>query len=85
MSETIRVSKETKAKLLKLISELQLKTSKRVDFDDAIKYLIQTSESKNRDRKALHSLLGVLKDIDISELRRERREELKLEKRRFGV
>ncbi|HLI49747.1 MAG TPA: hypothetical protein VKV18_13810 [Chthonomonas sp.] len=85
MSETIRVSKETKAKLLKLISELQLKTSKRVDFDDAIKYLIQVSESKNRDRKALHSLLGALKDIDISELRRERREELKLEKRRFGV
>ena len=39
MSETIKISKESKEELLRIAAELQAREGRRVDLDDAIRYL----------------------------------------------
>ncbi|MEM0118120.1 MAG: hypothetical protein QXV32_06710 [Conexivisphaerales archaeon] len=40
MPETIKISKEAKEELLRVAAELQAKEGRRVDLDEAIKYLL---------------------------------------------
>ncbi len=44
MSQTIRVSKYTKFLLTKFAARLQEKFGRRVDFDEAIRYLLSLRE-----------------------------------------
>ncbi len=46
MSETIKVSKETKRSLLKVAAKLQASTRKRIDFDEAIQHLVSLSDKR---------------------------------------
>ena len=45
---TIAVSEEVKRELLKFVSELQIKLGRRVDFDEAIRFLLARSKKKNQ-------------------------------------
>ncbi len=44
---TISVSENVKQELLRFASELQTKLERRVDFDDAIKFLLRARKGKN--------------------------------------
>lgn len=44
---TISVSDDVKRELLKFASELQLKLGRRVDFDEAIRFLLKYRKRKN--------------------------------------
>jgi len=43
---TISVTEEVKEKLLKIASELQIKLGRRVDLDEALRYLLSEREKK---------------------------------------
>ena len=43
---TISVSEEVKRRLLAIASELQIKLGRRVDFDEALRYLLDEREKK---------------------------------------
>jgi len=43
---TIAVTDEAKKKLLKIASELQIKLGRRVDLDEALRYLLSEREKK---------------------------------------
>ncbi len=44
---TISVTEDVKEKLLKVASELQIKTGRRVDLNDALRFLVDQREKKN--------------------------------------
>ena len=44
---TISVSEDVKRELLKFASELQMKLGRRVDFDEAIRFLLMYRRKKN--------------------------------------
>ena len=44
---TIAIKEETKRELLKFVSELQIKLGRRVDFDEAIRFLLMYKRKKN--------------------------------------
>ena len=81
----IRVSKSTKAELLRYLSELQIKLGRRVDFDEAIAYLLREARRKKPDLllKAC-SLVERVEDI-IGELYRERVKDEERAKRKHGL
>ena len=43
---TITISEKTKKELLKVAADLQTKRGKKVDYEEAIEYLIQTSRRR---------------------------------------
>lgn len=43
---TISVTEEVKKKLLKIASELQIRLGRRVDLDEALRYLLREREKK---------------------------------------
>jgi len=47
MMPTISVSEDVKQELLRFASELQMKLERRVDFDEAIKFLRRSRKGKN--------------------------------------
>ncbi len=82
MSETIKVSKETKHSLIKVAARLQESTGKRVDFDEAIKHLMELSEKRpDLLDKAFGSVPGLKKE----DLYRERRLDELRAKRKYSV
>ena len=46
MSETIKVSTETKKSLIKVAARLQESKGRRVDFDEAIQHLMSLSDKR---------------------------------------
>lgn len=69
---TIAVSDETKRELLKFVSELQVKLGRRVDFDEAIRFLL--AQRKGRNPALLEEACVKIEDAEslIDELHRER-------------
>ncbi len=81
----IRVSKSTKAELLRYLSELQIKLGRRVDFDEAIAYLLREARRKKPDL-----LLKACSPVEraegiIGELYRERVKDEERAKRKHGL
>ncbi|MCD6485023.1 MAG: hypothetical protein J7L47_07945 [Candidatus Odinarchaeota archaeon] len=44
---TIAIKEETKKELLKFVSELQMKLGRRVDYDEAIRFLLMHKRKRN--------------------------------------
>lgn len=83
MSETIRVSKEVKRELLKIMGELQIERGEKVDFNDVIEYLLSLYRRKNPE--ILRKMVGLVPNISYEDLRKERRKELEYEKEKYGI
>ncbi|MEM0173584.1 MAG: hypothetical protein QXI16_03650 [Sulfolobaceae archaeon] len=83
MSETIRVSKEVKRELLKIMGELQIERGERVDFNDVIEFLLSCYKRKNPE--LLRRLIGMIPNISLKNLEEERRREVEFEKEKYGI
>ncbi|PVU76324.1 VapB-type antitoxin [Acidianus hospitalis] len=83
MSETIRVSKEVKRELIKIMGELQIERGEKVDFNDVIEFLLSLYRKKNPE--ILRSLVVILPNLSAKELEEERRKEIEYEKEKYGV
>jgi hypothetical protein len=73
VSETIKVSKETKRSLIKIAARIRASTGKRVDFGEVILYVI--SESQKRP-DLLDRVFGSVPELSYEDLRRERETDL---------
>jgi hypothetical protein len=73
VSETIKVSKETKQSLVRLAARLQEKAGKRIDLDEAIQHLISSSQIKEMKPELLDGVFGSVPKLSIRDLRSERR------------
>ncbi|BBG23305.1 hypothetical protein [Sulfuracidifex tepidarius] len=78
MSETIRVSKEVKRELIKIMGELQIERGEKVDFNDVIEFLLSLCRRKNPE--VLRSLVGTLPNLSVEELEEEKTKEIEHEK-----
>lgn len=83
MSETIRVSKQVKKELLKIMGELQIERGEKVDFNDVIDFLLSFYKSKNPE--LLRGLMGLVPNVSVKHLEEERRREVEREKEEYGV
>ena len=83
VSETIRVSKEVKRELLKIMAELQAQRGERVDFNDAIEFLLSLYKRKNVE--SLRRLVGLVPEVNAEDLAEERRKEVAREKEKYGL
>ncbi|MUM65705.1 VapB-type antitoxin [Acidianus infernus] len=83
MSDTIRVSKEVKRELIKIMGELQIERGEKVDFNDVIEFLLSLYRKKNPE--ILRSLVGIVPNLSAEELEEERRKEIEHEKEKYGV
>ena len=75
MSSTIAIKEETKRELLKFVSELQIKLGRRVDFDEAIRFLLMYRRKKSP--KLLLEACTPRRDVEeaLKELYEERRKD----------
>nr|MDO8044438.1 hypothetical protein [Candidatus Baldrarchaeota archaeon] len=80
MSSTIAIKEETKRELLKFVSELQIKLGRRVDFDEAIRFLLMYRRKKNP--KLL--LEACTPREDVEEALKELYEERRKDKRKYN-
>ncbi|WP_236752654.1 antitoxin VapB family protein [Acidianus sp. HS-5] len=71
MSETIRVSKEVKRELLRIMEELQIEKGENVDFNDVIEFLLSLYKRKNPEN--LRKLVGLMPNISAEDLVEEKR------------
>jgi len=76
---TISVSEDVKRELLKFASELQMKLGKRVDFDEAIRFLLMY-----RKRKNPRLLTEACTSGDVESALKELYEERKVDERRYS-
>jgi predicted CopG family antitoxin len=83
MSETIRVSKQVKKELLKIMGELQIERGEKVDFNDVIDFLLSFYKRKNPE--SLRVLVGLVPNVSVKHLEEERRREVEREKEEYGV
>jgi predicted CopG family antitoxin len=83
MSETIRVSKQVKKELLKIMGELQIERGEKVDFNDVIEFLLSFYKRKNPE--LLRGLVGLVPNVSVKHLEEERRREVEREKEEYGV
>jgi len=72
---TIAIKEETKRELLKFVSELQIKLGRRVDFDEAIRFLLMYRRKKRP--KLLLEACTPRRDVEeaLKELYEERRKD----------
>ena len=87
MTTTIAVSDEVKERLLRVASQLQIRFGRRVDFDEAIRYLLSERE-RVKDPRLLEEACRPVPDAEevareaVDELYRERRlDEERLERK----
>lgn len=81
MSVTIRVSKLTKEMLTRVAARLQERYGRRVDLDEAIRYLLGLEE---RRPELLESVVGSVPSLSLKELYEERRRDEERARRRYG-
>jgi len=70
---TISVSEEVKRELLKFASELQMKLGRRVDFDEAIRFLLQ--KRRRNPRLLIEACISSDAKDALKELYEERRKD----------
>lgn len=83
MSETIKVSKETKEGLLRVAAEMQSRTGRRIDLDEAIKHLLQSGRMKRPD--VLASMFGIAPLVTVEDLLKEREIDERRSKRKYDI
>ncbi|RLI58541.1 MAG: hypothetical protein DRO67_10630 [Candidatus Asgardarchaeum californiense] len=82
---TIAVREETKKELLKFVSELQIKLGRRVDFDEAIRFLLMYRRKRN-PRLLLEACVATKNVEDaIKELYEERKKDERRYSRYFSL
>ena len=82
MSETIKVSKTTKASLLRVAASLQARKGKRVDLDEAIEHLLRT---RITNRQLLEKVWRAVPELSVRELYEERKRDEGRAARKFGL
>jgi len=82
VSETIKVSKETKRSLIKVAAKLQESSGKKIDFDEAIRHLISVSE---RRPDLLDKVFGSVPELSSRDLREERKSDELRAKRKYHI
>lgn len=82
MSETIKISKEAKEELLRVAAGIQSREGRRVDLDEAIKYLLRTGR---RRPEILASIFGAVSGLRLDDLYEERAKDEQRAKRKFGL
>jgi len=82
VSTTIKVSRDTKERLVKVAARLQERYGRRVDLDEAIRYLL---DLEGRRPELLDSLVGSMPGLSVEELYRERRLDEKRAARRYNI
>lgn len=85
VSETIRVSKETKEALLRVAARIQGRTGRRVDFDEAIAQLVRESGGPGSFERFVGSVKGAGAETLLDELRKERSADEQRASRKYGV
>lgn len=65
---TITIDDEIKEELLKIAAELQFKIKKKVDYNDAIKYLLSLYNGKKKDPEKLSLACSPIEGVDPKEL-----------------
>jgi len=76
---TISVSEDVKRELLKFASELQMKLGRRVDFDEAIRFLLMYRRKKNP-----RLLIEACKPGDVEDALKELYEERRIDERKYN-
>jgi len=74
---TITIDNKTKEELLKIAAKLQIQVKKKINYNDAIKFLISNLNNKKNQEK-FRKACEKIKDIDIKEVL----DELYLERRK---
>lgn len=82
MSTTIKVSKVTREMLVRVAAKLQERYGRRVDLDEAIRYLLELEE---RRPDLLDSIVGSVPSLSVEELYRERRRDEEGIKMRYSI
>jgi len=82
VSTTIKVSKITKERLVRVAAKLQERYGRRVDLDEAIRYLLELEE---RRPELLDSIVGSVPTLSIEELYQERKRDEERIKRRYNL
>jgi hypothetical protein len=82
VSETIKVSKETKRSLIKVAAKLQESTGRKIDFDEAIQHLMSISE---RRPELLDRVFGSVPALSSTDLIKERRLDDLRAKRKYHI
>lgn len=82
MSETIKVSAYTKKMILRVASKLQQTLGRRVDFDEAVRYLLSLEA---RRPELLEQVVGSIPNLTVEELYEERRKDEHRTNRRYGL
>lgn len=85
MSETIKVSKETKNSLIRIAARLQENTGRRVDFDEAIQHLMLSSSLRKRRPELLEKAFGSVPGLKVQDLYDERRFDELRAKRKYRL
>jgi len=81
---TIAIKEETKRELLKFVSELQIKLGRKVDFDEAIRFLLGFRKRKNPQLLIEACSLSGNADEALKELYMERKKDEERTIRRFS-
>lgn len=83
MSETIKLSKETKEGLLRVAAEIQARTGRRTSFDEAIRHLLESGRMKRSE--LLASMFGIAPHVTVEDLLKEREIDERRSKRKYGT
>lgn len=87
LSETIRVTKQTKEALLRVAARFQEEAGRRIDFDEAINRLVMQEEKKTPD--SFLKFVGSVRGVKVADLLEDLRKERKLDelraKRKFST
>ncbi len=76
---TISVSEDVKKELLRFASELQMKLGRRVDFDEAIRFLLMYRRKKNP-----RLLIEACGSGDVEDALKELYEERRIDERKYS-
>lgn len=83
VSETIKVTKETKRSLVRVAAALQQETGTRVSLDQTIKHLLHLSREKRAE--LLETVFGSIPQLSVKNLRRERTLDEERTRRKLGA
>ncbi len=75
---------ETKTKLVKVAADLQKQEGKRIDFDEAISYLIDFYSKKTHDWDKFDVFCKPIKDANVSDLIEELNKGRREDEKRFS-
>ena len=76
---------DTKIKLVKVAADLQKKTGERVDFDEAISFLIDQYLKQERDWEKFEIFSETIENITTEELMEELREGRKEDEKKSSI